>query len=324
MKPGYKRFQRYLTEIRPLLEKVARQKNPALWLYKNNLRTPLFMLEGLAKMHISFHNPNKFTRIKMQVKLLEDTLGAIDYYDNFAKELQQNKKIPKSIIAYLQAQTREKIQSLNEQLLEKGWLNFEHGRIQKIEKKLSKADWLDSAKEIKSIHAFYTHAIGEIITFADRSDFHFKNVESEVHELRRKLRWLSIYPQALGGAIQLKDNKKTPPHLKKYLTPLVKQSPFNQLPPVGDNKHTLELEKNYFYSLSWMIDALGKLKDNGLRVIIVKEALQQTSSVSDTEAYKKTYALLGKKQLTIREVLDEADKLVKTYIREKNLNRLLA
>ena len=37
----------------------------------------------------------------------------------------------------------------------------------------------------------------EIISLPVKTKFHFSNVEVDVHELRRKLRWLSIYPQAL-------------------------------------------------------------------------------------------------------------------------------
>src|SRR6195952_4431032 len=122
MTKGSARFDYYLTKIQVLLSKASTQKNAALWLYKNDARTPLFMLEALAKMYAKIHNKNKFTKLREQFKLLEDAIGAIDYYDNIAKDLLLIKKIPSEIISYLQAQTREKIQSLNEILVEKDWL----------------------------------------------------------------------------------------------------------------------------------------------------------------------------------------------------------
>ena len=112
MKSGIIRFDFYLNQLLVLISNASKQKNPALWLYQNNARTPIFMLEGLSKLYLDLHNKKKFTALKEQFKLLEDGLGAIDYYDSFAKEFAKNKKIPVAVTKYLQAQTREKIQHL--------------------------------------------------------------------------------------------------------------------------------------------------------------------------------------------------------------------
>lgn len=323
MKNGSARFEFFLAQLQTLLSKSAKQKNPALWLYQNNVRTPLFMLEGLAKMYSGIHNKKKFSKLKEHFKLLEDTLGGIDYYDSFAKEFSKNKKIPAAIVNYLQAQTREKIQSLNELLVENNWLGDDADRIKKIQKKLTEADWLNEAEEIKAIYDFYGEAIYGIVEFTAKTKYHFDNVEADVHELRRKLRWLSIYPQALRGSIQLSKPKTTAKHLTKYLTKAIITSPYNVLPDAGDNKNFLLLDKNYFYALSWTIAELGRLKDSGLGVIAIKEALQQTGAVSDTAAYNKAYQLLGKKQVKVQQILDTAEKVCKTYFTEHNLEHLV-
>jgi hypothetical protein len=323
MKNGQARFDYFLNQVNELLVKAAKQKNPALWLYKNNARTPFFMLEGLAKMYISVHNKKKFTKLKEQFKLIEDVLGAIDYYDAFSTEFSGNKKIPATVTAYLQAQTREKIQSLNELLKEKEWLGGDNKRIKKIQKKLSEADWLKAEDEIKEMNEFYGQSIYEIVAFTEKESFHFENVEADVHELRRKLRWLSIYPQAVRGCIQLSQSKKAPKHLEKYLTGEIVTSPFNKMPDAAGNAIFLLLEQNYFYALSWMIAELGKLKDDGLRIIALKEAIQQTSAATDAEALKKAYQLTGDKQLKLEEILLKADAIAKTYFKEKNLEYLV-
>ena len=77
--------------------------DPALFLYQNNARTPLFMLEGLSKMYIDIHNKKRFSKLKEHFKLLEDGLGAIDYYDAIAKNFTTNKNFPKNILQYLEA-----------------------------------------------------------------------------------------------------------------------------------------------------------------------------------------------------------------------------
>lgn len=330
MKNGRIRFEFYLQQLEELLAKASTQKNPALWLYLNNARTPLFMLEGLAKLYAGIHNKKKFEKIKTHFKLLEDAIGQIDYYDAFAKELLANKKIPAVITGYLQAQTREKIQSLNEILTEKEWLGNDNTRIKKIRKKLSKADWQDEKEDIKSIQQFYITAINMILAFINEKDFHFTNVEDDVHKFRRMLRWLSIYPQALRGCVQLgKPATATPVFLSKYLTKAITTSPFNVMPDAAALQLFLLLDQDRFYALSWMIAELGSLKDTGLKVEIIKEAILQTSArlpagkATEEDALAEVFKLTGPEQKTIPQVLSAAEKLCNTYCKEKNLESLI-
>src|SRR5579862_6798230 len=148
---GFIRFDYFLNQLGQLLIKAAKQKNPALWLYRNNARIPLFMLEALARVNASIYKEWKFLKLDAQFKLLEDLLGAIDYYDSFAKEFATNKKMPESITTYLQAMTREKIQSLNEVLKEKKWINGAKGKVETIRVKLATTKWKKESKEIKGI-----------------------------------------------------------------------------------------------------------------------------------------------------------------------------
>ena len=323
MKKGQARFDLFLAQLQTLLDKAAKQKNPALWLYQNNARTPLFMLEGLAKLYAGIHNKKKFIKIKAHFKLLEDAIGQIDYYDAFAKEFAGNKKIPATVVSYLQAQSREKIQSLNEILTEKDWIGAGKSRMEKIRKKLKKADWLDEPKDVEGIRDFYFSSINGILEFSNQKNFHFENVEKDVHELRRMLRWLSIYPQALKGCIQLSQAKKSPAYLSKYLTKAITGSPYNVMPDAGDLRYFLLLDKTRFYALSWMISELGNLKDSGLRLEVIKEALIQSGSTDEKAALIKARSFLGNRQLTEQQVLDQAEAILKTFCKEQNLESLV-
>ncbi|MBC7535586.1 MAG: hypothetical protein H7258_07840, partial [Ferruginibacter sp.] len=247
------RFELYLVKLEALLLQSAKDKNPALWLYNNNARTTLFMLESLAKLYAGSHNKKRFEKIKGHFKNLEDTLGAIDYYDSLAKEFTGDISIPATVTAYMQAQTREKIQRLNELLTEEKWIGDNASRVRKIREKLSDSDWKESKEELKSIFDFYKSSISEIKEFMATAGDQFTEIEAQVHDIRRKLRWLSIYPQALQGVIQLTDGVKTTDSLLKYLTPEIVHSPFNQMPAPGSNSYFLLLEKNYFLALSWTI-----------------------------------------------------------------------
>ncbi len=330
MKNGQSRFEYFLNQLEELLLKASKQKNPGLWLYQNNARTPLFMLEGLAKLYSGIHNRKKFEKLKAHFKLLEDTIGQIDYYDAFAKEMLTNKKMPAVITNYLQAQSREKIQSLNEILTEKEWLGDNNIRISKIRKKLQKADWQDEKDDIKSIQQFYIAAINKILEFINEKNFHFVDVESDVHEFRRMLRWLSIYPQALRGCVQLANsNTATPKFLSKYLTKAITTSPYNVMPDAADLNYFLLFDQKRFFALSWLIAELGILKDNGLKVQVIKEAILQTSTqgpvgkTDEKNALAKAYKLAGSGQKTIPEVLNIAGNLCNTYCKEKNPENLI-
>lgn len=324
MKNGLARFNFFLDKLEALILKASKQKNPALWLYTNDARTPLFMLEGLSKLYAELHNKKKFTKLKEHFKLLEDAIGAIDYYDAIAKDFLTRKNIPKNITSYLQAQTREKIQSLNEILTENKWFDLEDSRIKKIRKKLTEADWQDAEDEAYDILDFYGESIYDIIEFIKEKNYHYENMETEVHELRRKLRWLSIYPQALQGLVQLRDSNAAEKHLTKYLTKEITASPFNKMPDAGENRVFILLNRKYFLALSWIIAELGKLKDSGLHIIALKEALQQSSGIGETEALKKAQQLLGKKQASLQVLLDKAEDISKTFFEEHNLEHLVA
>lgn len=86
----------------------------------------------------------------------------------------------------------------------------------------------------------------------------------------------------------------------------------------------LHISKNYFLALSWTIAELGKLKDEGLRVVVVKEALQNTSLLQEEDAYIQTYKLLGKNQPTLETLLDKAEIIVEAFFKEGNLKKLFA
>ena len=330
MKNGQLRFEFYINQLEALFLKASKEKNPGLWLYQNNARTPLFMLEGLAKLYSGIHNKKRFEKLKVHFKLLEDTIGQIDYYDGFAKEFLANKKMPAVITNYLQAQSREKIQSLNEILTEKEWLGDNNIRINKIRKKLKKAGWQDEKEDVKNIQEFYITAINKILEFINEKNFHFVDVESDVHKFRRMLRWLSIYPQALRGCVQLGKSKAvTPKFLSKYLTKAITTSPYNVMPDAADQKFFLLFDQNRFFALSWLIAELGNLKDNGLRVQVIKEAILQNSPQApagknnEKDALAKAYKLSGPAQKTIPQVLNAAEKLCSTFCKEQNLESMI-
>ncbi|MEO6655229.1 MAG: hypothetical protein ABIO36_04035, partial [Pyrinomonadaceae bacterium] len=132
-------------------------------------------------------------------------------------------------------------------------------------------------------------------------------LESQVHELRRKLRWLSIYPQALQGCIQLTINASNDKNVAKYLTSEIVNSPFNKMPAPGTNRYLLMFNKYYFLALSWMIAELGKLKDQGLRIVVLNESGYDSKS----------------DQTVTAEILSQATDICRSYFSEKDLDKII-
>ena len=321
MKQGKTRFDYQLDKVNTLLLASNNHENPALWLFLHDLRTPMFMLESLSKMYAQFHNKAFFTELNERFKEVEDVLGAIDYYGAYVKEFQTDDKIPASVKIYLENKIREKIVVFNEILFKKGWNNGK--TIKKIKEGLTIAKWQNQADEIANVEKYYFKQIRKINEFVAQTTFNFKNVESEVHELRRKLRWLSIYPQALQGAIQLKESQMDNVHLKKYLVKEIVDSPFNKLPELIDYKHHLLLEKSCFLSLSWLISELGKLKDKGLKIAVLKETFQEISFLKDDEALKEAYRVLGNDYPSMEVLLKQAGTIAEVFFNDKILDNLI-
>jgi len=324
MKQGLSRFTFYLQQTRELLEKARNEKDPAIWLFRNNARTPFFMLEALSRLYSCLHDRKQFDKLRSRFKLIEDGLGQIDYYNSLTVALASNKKIPAACKDHLKRKMEEAASHLNVILLKEGWLTDNHKRIRKITRKLEKAGWLKPEKEVMKIAEFYKNAIDSMTDFVSKSKYLFDNVEEDVHELRRKLRWLSIYPQAMKGVFQFDASSPAPAYLNKYMTTEITESPFNKLPPPGNNTSFVILNKKYFFALSWMIARLGEIKDEGLLITGLAEAIKYNSHCTDNDAIKEAYSLSGEKQDRLQKILDEAESLTKTFFNEKNLTKLLS
>ncbi len=322
MKRGPARFEYYLSQLQALMQEAAKDHNPALFLYKNDARTPLFMLEALSRMYRDIHNNKKFNSLKDQFKMLEDALGSIDYYDAYANDFLKHPMVPVHIREYMQGQAREKIQKLNEILTEEKWLQAD-GRLKKIRSKLKDADWQQPKEELQGIKDVYEDSIEDINDFIKKSGGNFSEMENQVHEFRRALRWLSIYAQALRGCIQITDSGESEQDAKEYLIPEIVESKFNIMPDAGDNNWFLLLEKNYFYALSWLIAQLGKLKDEGLQYFAVAEALQQTAGFSHDIAFEKSFEVFGVQKQEYEKLLSRASEITQKFMKEKNLDKLV-
>jgi hypothetical protein len=321
MKNGKSRFEFQISKLEKLFNKAKSDSNSALWLFLNDLRTPIFMLEGLSKLYSKLHNEKAFTKFLETFKALEDALGAVDYYFSFKKEFALDANLPKEILGYFEIKTEEKLRFL-ELILNKNQC-FNGKLIRKTLDKLEDINWLKEEQEIKEIKKYYNRQIEKIDEFLQETSLVFDNIEEDVHELRRKIRWLSIYPQALNGAVKFVEIEPLETHLKKYLTENIINSPFNKLPENSKITNHLLIEKNHFLALSWIIAELGKIKDKGLKINVLIEAYQHVFKLDEANASKKVMAFLGDSYPNIETLLTQASEVSKTFFEEKILEDLI-
>lgn len=324
MKPGPGRFDTYLSKLEEIFLESSKTDNPANYLFENNARTVLFMLEGLSKIYAGLHNKKRFSKLGYRFKVLEDLLGEMDYYHAFALDFKQDPGMPANIREYLEKRKHEAANELNIVLLKAKWINHDPLRFKKIRNKLKEADWMNASNEVAAMHEFYKNETIAVHAFYSSTGNEFHDIEFQVHSLRRKLRWLSIYPQAMQGGIQLSEPSAATGMPSKYMTPEIVNSPFNQLPSAQPGQPVLILNREGFIALSWMISELGKLKDRGLRVIATTEAVQGSEFVVDNIAVHRAFELNHMSDTGLQDIMAKAKMICAEYFGEGNPEALIA
>ena len=255
--PGPARFNKYIVLINECLTLCKKDKNPAKKLYQTKVRSYLFMLESLARIYKKIHSKKAMKLLQYEMKAMEDKLGKIDFYDGL------NKQKPSKIFKtnYLKA-----IDELNTYLVTKKFL-IENTFLIFCNSTLKNIEWLSVKKDTKKIKKVIEQELKQIIKHIKTDEGIFDEIESGIHELRRDLRWISIYAASLNGLLQLKKVEPTS-EFKKYYISKVLNSPFNIL-PINTNKKIIpiQINSNNYYALSWIIMELGVIKDKGLMVI---------------------------------------------------------
>ena len=323
-------FVHYTTLWVRLLQQAAGTTDPASYLLAHDARTPLFYLEGMTRVLMNVHDKKKLSALNEQFKALEDGLGAMDYYSGLLKDFNPNKQLTefKQNLETHRTITAAQMNTLLEQY---GWLEtadnrsdspkLESSQLQNLQKVFRKIDWLSDQEMSKALKKEYKSALSELKQQLKQP---LREVEADVHELRRDVRWLSIYPQAFKGFVNLKPSEPMPEAFAKYATEAIVKSPFNQLPQVEGMKHVLHMNTHAYYAMSWLIAELGELKDQGLRLLALSEWLREHKKLSASQAEQASVMIIGKDQLGVDKLLAKAQEIVNQIRADKVLKQLLA
>lgn len=316
-------FHKHLEKAKNILTEYAKTKRLHELLQKD-LRTPFFMLQGLARIFCATEsqmNAGKpFKKWLTKFKTIEDLLGQISFHTLECKQWRSRNAEASTtneerFYTGDNASKEHKLalelyRKLSIELKEEEWVTGM--RISKINEKLIQIDNVlrlrDPETGIASIEQFLKREISEIINFHKTCTY--THMEEHVHELRRELRWISIYATALNGLVQLKGNK-TRSDEKKYLTDEIVNSPFNKMPEKPKSSRYILFNKNSFFALSWLINELGEIKDEGLQLMHYNE-----SKKADKDQVKNNK---GKMSVLLASTKD----ICTTFFEEGHLQRLL-
>jgi hypothetical protein len=291
--------------ILELLQRSVSQSNPALFLYQEKTRTPLFMAESITRILTGISGDKDLLRSRKRIKKLEDALGAIEDYETLYKLFSGYKSISKKQTDYFKNKFEKAQQKLNKKLIEK---EFYQQEFQKLSTSTLN---LNTKKQVKEFKHQMSKELQLCYEFFLSCEKEFTSMEDQVHEIRRKLRWLSIYAQSLDGLVILqKDNKKYPWE-KQFITSAEKKSPFNKVPIHKGLSDYIYMNKKAFFALSHVIAQLGVIKDKGLNLEMLaktekgKHAMHQAEKqmhVNYTEAdlFEQAHSLLRQYFVTYR------------------------
>ncbi len=317
--PGYNRFVLHLNKFEPLLKSAAQSEDPAKTFYESSARQVLFYLQALARIYKKIHNKKRFERMRIAFKELEDQLGKVDYYDAFIKEFSVQKNFPPVLLENLKQHFSNELIALKKILDDQQWIDADFSALKYISEKLESADWKDAANDRRGVADAIILQIEKTVIDYESGKLNFKDLENGVHEFRRQLRWVSIYAQAVDGLVQLKKVDEPAAELKPYLTKEILESKFNLMPELKEGMVPIIIESPNFYALSWIINEIGNLKDDGLRIICIENAIRETKYAPETEVKKITRQLAIKSSESPRQIKKRVEIIVDDFINKKKV-----
>lgn len=270
-------LQTYCKPMVDVLQQAISQPDPTLFLYKKDVRTPLFMIESLTRLLKKIYSDSEINEAHKISKKLEDLFGQIDYYDALVKQFSKQKSVTRAQRDYFTKKRDKTISKTNEKLRKRDFYQANFNELQQ-EFKIdfsNKAIVLKIEKQIKD-------ELKDCFNFYLQYAKGFDDMELQVHEIRRKLRWISIYSQSLQGLIVLQPDKNKYAWEKEFITKSELQSPYNKLVIKKNLPYTIAFKQKAFYALSFVIKNLGEIKDKVLAMEALNKAVKKTSNISTT------------------------------------------
>jgi hypothetical protein len=276
-----------LNELKSLITKSKKSKNPALYLHQNGARGILFQLEGLMRIYRFVSTRKKYNGYYKEFKALEDTLGAIDYAVEMQAAFAKDATVKKVSGVLFGGMLDEECGFLNDVLM--AGILSEKSHFDSLVETVKADEKLDLDTVVHGTALLIAKELTKVLKDLEKGKYDLEDLEEGLHELRRKIRWTSIYATVLRGHLQLNKVAKVPVAYQAYCTKAIVNSPFNKMPKAPTKGLTITIDAHHFYALSYLIGTLGELKDIGQRCLVFEE-LQNAAQLKDDSARENFFA----------------------------------
>lgn len=300
---------KHTKHLQQLVIKSKTQPNTAIYLLENNVRTPLFMLESITRL-LCKQNEEGYSKWLKHSKKLEDVFGELDYYNALINENKKINYFSAKEIFYLSNKLNKINEKLNKRLVKKDFY------LEWIESLLtSKIDFaLTSNKNF--IRNLCKSELQKSAYFFAKYPKYFDDMELQVHELRRKLRWISIYTQSFDGLFLYNTSKQVYKWEKEFITKADIASKFNVLPINKAIKNHILINKKGFFALSSVIRQLGNIKDEGLKLHAKNYIEKKLNTIPSATVLKN-------RNQQKKKLLQQAHSLLKSFFVTHKIHELI-
>lgn len=260
-------------------------------------RAPLFALEALGRLErgkgkgaAKADAARAFAEVTVRSKALEDALGGVDFWWAFG-ERAAAWRAPEAVQRWAGAHHLMACGATDQLLRAEGWLEGDAlgPRLGALGDTVLDVSWPGPKRYRKRL----SETLEAVLRHTHEASLalDLNEVEAGVHELRRKVRWFSIYAGALDGAVVLDEAASAPEGWDRYLTPAVLSDRFARLPPAAEGLKPITLPAPLFFALSWLISALGELKDRVQWTETMAQGLAETGTPGTPEDWLADQAL---------------------------------
>lgn len=243
--------------------------------YTAGPRNHFFKLETLCRFLQEFEEMKEMKSWYACFKEAEDQLGQYDFHLNILNETQKKEShYPEKVRTILKDALQGAKNQLGKFLDKEGWLQATPPHLLHFSEALKSTAPLPIAFFKNQLGEFIIESIKKIMKGYKNGKYDTNEIESGIHELRRKIRWISMYSQICGGMIQLSENNSGDPVPSSYLSKEILGSSFMIMEKPIVPTTPIYIQKQNFAALSWMINYLGMLKDVGLNSEAISAAFK--------------------------------------------------
>ena len=308
-----------------LSKEAAKTDDPTFHFFKQNARNNFFDLEAAFRIFRKTHSKEVAEPLYTIYKSAEDALGKYDFISTSGNKILSDTSIPEEIKEKVNHQEKKARIELKQFLHQEKWLPDATENVSEQHKQMEDILATDSADFRKDYIKFLSKTISKIEEEYRKGELDPHLLEEGIHEIRRKIRWISIYAKISGGFIQTQKSEKTNSEYKKYLTEQIITSPFSKLPPCPKGVEPITIRFENFAALCWMIEALGKLKDEGLnyekQVHLLGDEKSNKNKKKDSKNSPDTLARITEESLKICDEFFIKDNILNRLVEDINQNK---